>query len=114
MPVKKRSSNPSKDEQWKLALRASVHPVLALLLVNVGVVFYTYPINRWFLAAFFWVLLPGGALVALVQTLNTRIASSNLGVFPRSERPIAYWINVAVLFAVYGLLTATLIFHDEF
>lgn len=79
--------------------------------MNVGMVFYTYPLNRWFLAAILWVLLPGGALVALAQTLNTRIASSNLGVFPRSERPIAYWFNVAVLFVIYGLLTAALIFE---
>ena len=93
------------DVDWKTALRASVHPILWLLPVNVTITVSSFPPERWVIAVLFGVVLPGSALVGLAQTLSTQVARSNIGLYPRAERPVGYWLNVVVLSGAYLLGT---------
>ena len=104
--MKSRLPTRSSPNHWTAAVRASAHPVLALLAVNVGLVFYAFPAHHPFLAAIFGILIPGAALVAQAQTFSTGVARSNLGVFPRAERPFGYWLHVAIWFAAYLFVSA--------
>ena len=103
--MKQPLSKPVSDADWKMALRASVHPILWLLPVNIAITVSAFPPERWVIAVLFGVVLPGSVLVGLAQTLSTRVARSNIGVFPRAERPIGYWLNVGVLSCAYLLGT---------
>ena len=99
--MKTRLPRPASTTYWSAVVRQSRHPVLALLAVNVVITLYACPLDRFHIAAVFSILLPAGVLVHLAQTFTTRTAESNHGVYPRATRPIAYWIQVLVLWLAY-------------
>lgn len=90
-------------------MRSPVHPILGLLLVNVGITIYSLPAGNILVAVLFGMVLPGGFLVCLGQTLRSRVADINLGIFPRTELPICYWLAVCGMSGAYLFASAALL-----
>jgi len=97
------SASPS--QEWSTVVRDSKHPILTLLALNICFAIYAYSLRHVFFTAGLAIILPGGFLICLAQALTTRVARSNLGVFPRTERPASYWLHITVLWLAYLLVS---------
>ena len=109
--VNQPSPTPQPNENWRDAVRDSLHSILWLLLLNAGAtLFYGCVANRWLAPFVLGFLLPGGFLIVIGQTLRLGLGRTNQGGwYPRKERPVAYWAHVMLLFGCYVAATAVFV-----